>query len=142
MSEVAVVPGCIFHWKEYVFADGAKANKYFIIVGAKKDCNFLTVIATSQPKHRKYEPGCNHKQGYYHIPGGRKDWFPLDTWLLLAEPVEVVPEEAAHHSDDRTDDRVSTPYREPILFPDGSPLVVLVSAAPPASTAGGAFFVW
>jgi hypothetical protein len=93
MSEVAVVPGCIFHWKEYVFADGAKANKYFIIVGAKKDCNFLTVIATSQPKHRKYEPGCNHKQGYYHIPGGRKDWFPLDTWLLLAEPVEVVPEE-------------------------------------------------
>ena len=56
----------------------------------KRDCNFLAVIATSQQHKRKFDPRCNHKDGYYHIPGGKKDWFPKDTWLLLAEPVEVV----------------------------------------------------
>ncbi len=45
----------------------------------------LAVVATSQPKGRSYEPGCHQKEGYYHIPGGSRDFFPKDTWLLLME---------------------------------------------------------
>lgn len=92
MSEVGLVPGCVIHWKDYKFNDGDTANKYFVILGAKTGRNFLAVIATSQPKKRKFDPGCNASAGYYHIPGGGKDWFPKDTWLLLADPIEILPD--------------------------------------------------
>ena len=88
-----IVAGCIFHWQEYEFSDGQKADKYFVILGAKQGRNYLAVIATSQPHKRKFVAGCNEKEGYYHIPGGKKEWFPKDTWLLLAEPKEVSPAE-------------------------------------------------
>jgi hypothetical protein len=89
MNAASVAPGCIFHWSDYQFSDGERANKYFVIVGAKQGQNYLAVIATSKKRQRDFKPGCNHEQGYYHIPGGKKDWFPEDTWLLIAEPVEL-----------------------------------------------------
>lgn len=89
MSSATISPGCIFHWEEYQFDDGEKANKYFVILGAKQGSNYLAVIATSKQRKRKFEAGCHAKDGYYHIPGGGKDWFPKDTWLLLAPPVEI-----------------------------------------------------
>jgi len=82
-------PGCIFHWKNHKFEDGETADKYFVILGAKKDCNLLAVIATSKQRGKKFEPGCHAKDGYYHIPGGGKDWFPKDTWVLLGRPQEL-----------------------------------------------------
>lgn len=85
--------GCIFHWSDYQFADGERADKYLVILGCKEQCNYLAVVATSQPKKRKFEPGCNAAMGYYHIPGGGKDWFPKDTWLLLSDPREIHPGE-------------------------------------------------
>jgi hypothetical protein len=108
MACLGYAPGCIFHWKQYEFADGQKANKFFVIVGAKQGSNFLAVIATSKQHKKDFVPGCNAKDGYYHIPGGGNDWFPLDTWLLIAEPKEIDPakfKEAAltHKGDLRTD---------------------------------------
>lgn len=85
--------GCIFHWQEYKFSDGQTANKYFIILAAKNGFNFLAAIATSKPRGRKFEAGCHSKEGYYHIPGGGKDWFPRDTWVLLSDVVELTPSE-------------------------------------------------
>lgn len=81
--------GTILHWKGFTFADGDTANKFLVIVGAQPGKNYLAIIATSKQKKRGNTPGGNPEGGYYHIPGGGKDWFPLDTWLLFEEPREI-----------------------------------------------------
>lgn len=95
MSSGVIGPGCIIHWKQYLFPDGSgdKADKYFVILGAKQGHNYLAVIATSKQRKRSLNPGCHAEEGYYHILGGQKDWFPLDTWVLLAAPLEIAPSE-------------------------------------------------
>jgi hypothetical protein len=66
------------------------ANKYFVIVGAQPNKNYLAVIATSKMRRgRKPDPGGNPEGGWYHIPGGGKDFFPVDTWLLFEAPQEL-----------------------------------------------------
>ena len=89
MTDDAIGVGSILHWKGFTFADGESANKYLVIVGAQPNQNYLAVIATSKQKWRANQPGGNPDGGYYHIPGGGKDWFPLDTWLLFEEPREI-----------------------------------------------------
>ena len=88
-----IIPGCILHWKNHKFDDGGVADKYFVILGAKAGSNYLAVIATSRQHHMEFKPGCHHEAGYYHIPGGAKDWFPKDTWLLLFRPIELSAQE-------------------------------------------------
>jgi len=88
-DEGAIIPGTILHWKGFKFADGATADKFLVIVGCQKDKNYLAIVATSKQKWRDNKPGGNPDGGYYHIPGGGKDWFPLDTWLLFEEPREI-----------------------------------------------------
>lgn len=93
MNAGAIGPGCVLHWKDFKFHDGDTADKFLVILGCKTGCNYLAVLGTSK-KHRKtFTPGCNAKDEYYFIPGGGKDFFPLDTWLLLSEPYELVPAE-------------------------------------------------
>lgn len=77
--------GAVLHWSGFEFEDGSTKNKYFVVLGAKPESDCLVVIATSRPKDRSYSPGCHQNEGYYHIPGGGKDFFPEDTWLLLME---------------------------------------------------------
>lgn len=90
MSDAAICVGCILHWKGFTFPDGEKANKYFVIVGSQPNQNYLAIIATSKKKKwRDAQPGGNPDGGYYFIPGGRKDWFPEDTWLLFEVPREI-----------------------------------------------------
>jgi hypothetical protein len=84
-----IVPGTVLHWKGFQFPNGATADKYLVIVGCQKDKNYLAIVATSKQKKRSAQPGGNPEGGYYHIPGGGKDWFPLDTWLLFEEPREI-----------------------------------------------------
>ena len=91
MSGIAA--GCVIHWANYQFSDGAIADKYLVILGAKTGSNYLAVVGTSQPRRRSLTPGCHPQEGYYFIPGGGKDWFRKDTWLLLAEPREIAPAE-------------------------------------------------
>jgi hypothetical protein len=89
MSVDAIAPGCILHWKGFKFADGTTRNKYFVIVGTQPGKNFLAIIATSVAKNKSFEAGGHPEDGYYHIPGGGKDWFKKDTWLLFEEPQEL-----------------------------------------------------
>lgn len=91
MSAVHVGMGCIFHWAEYRFPDGESADKFLVFVGVKQGCNYLAVVATSKKRNRDFVPGCNAKSGYYHIPGGGKNFFQKDTWLLIADPKEIAP---------------------------------------------------
>lgn len=89
MSDDAISVGCILHWKGFKFTDGAEADKYLVVVGAKPGSNYLAIVATSKQRKRSTQPGGNPQGGYYHIPGGGKDWFPKDTWLLFEEPREI-----------------------------------------------------
>ena len=93
MSDLAIVPGCILHWEGFQFPDGGEANKYLVIVGVKSGRNYLAVIGTSKRHRRTFIPGAHPADGYFHIPGGGKDWFPSDTWLLVARPREISPAE-------------------------------------------------
>jgi hypothetical protein len=86
MSDAGIRVGCILHWKGFTFADGATANKYLVVVGAQPNKDYLAIIATSKQRRRSGQPGGNPEGGYYHIPGGGKDWFPDDTWLLFEAP--------------------------------------------------------
>jgi len=73
MSAPSVATGCVFHWEEYEFESGEKANKYLVLVGTQSESNYLAVVATSKPHKRSYTPGCHATDGYYHIPGVEKD---------------------------------------------------------------------
>ncbi len=90
MTETAIAPGCVLHWDGFKLHDGAEGHKFFVIVGAQPNCNYLAIIATSQKKwNRKYVAGCDHETGWYHIPGSGKDFFTKDTWLLFGAPQEL-----------------------------------------------------
>ena len=90
MSNDAIEPGCILHWEGFKFADGAEADKFLVIIGAHPGKNFLAVVATSKMKRGRVPvPGGNVDGGWYHIPGGGKDFFKKDTWLLFEEPREL-----------------------------------------------------
>jgi hypothetical protein len=88
MSDDAVAPGCVLHWDGFKLSDGSEGHKYFVIVGAQQGKNYLAIRATSKAKGKSYTAGGNHVDGYYFIPGGKGDFFKLDTWLLFAEPQE------------------------------------------------------
>jgi hypothetical protein len=81
--------GSVLHWRGFRFNGGDIGNKYFVVLAARPDRNWLFVIATSKKKRREYSMGCHEKEGYYHLPNGGKDFFKKDTWLLLMECKEV-----------------------------------------------------
>jgi hypothetical protein len=89
MTDVTIAPGCILHWDGFILSDGSEGHKYFVIVGAQPQKHYLAIIATSKKKHRDHTPGGNPSGGWYHIPGGQRDWFKLDTWLLFDAPEEL-----------------------------------------------------
>jgi hypothetical protein len=81
--------GAVLHWEAFAFRDGEQANKYLVVLGAKQGADYLFVVATSKQKQRQFQPGCTLTPfTYFFIPGGGKDFFPKDTWLLLDEPYQ------------------------------------------------------
>jgi hypothetical protein len=94
MSDDAIAPGCILHWDGFKLSDGSEGHKFFVVVGAQSDKDFLAIIATSKKKHgRTTTPGGNAQGGWYHVPGGEKDFFKVDTWLLFEEPIQLSAKE-------------------------------------------------
>jgi len=81
MSNLDFGIGAVIHIKDFVFEDGSKSNKYFIVLGSKPGKNYLCVKTTSHPWKRGFTPGCHHKpRTYFFIPGGgKKTFFPKDT---------------------------------------------------------------
>jgi hypothetical protein len=86
MSGEAIVPGTILEWDGFVDSKGNKVPKLFVVVGAHSDKNYLCIKATSKKKWRDYQP--SDDADYYYIPGGKLEWFELDTWVLFSEPQE------------------------------------------------------
>lgn len=86
MSEHAIIPGTILEWDGFVDSQGNKVSKLFVIVGAQADKNYISIRATSKKKRRDYQP--SDDADYYYIPGGRIEWFDIDTWVLFTAPQE------------------------------------------------------
>jgi hypothetical protein len=86
MSGDTIIPGTILEWDNFVLADGTKDSKLFVIVGAHPDRNYLSIRATKHKKWREYQP--SDDADYYYIPGGKLEWFDLDTWMLFTAPQE------------------------------------------------------
>ena len=86
MTPADIIPGCIIQWDDFELATGQKEPKIFVIVGAKPGLNYLAIRATSKKKWRDYQP--SDDADYYYIPGGKVEWFDLDTWMLFSDPQE------------------------------------------------------
>lgn len=86
MSAPTLILGNVIEWDGFVKSDGEKEPKLFIVVGVHPDKNYLCVRATSKKKHREYQP--SDDADYYYIPGGGREFFDLDTWILFSEPQE------------------------------------------------------
>jgi hypothetical protein len=87
-SAASITLGHVLHWKNFQFSDGDEKHKYFVVIGARANCDYLFVIATSKRHRMDFTPGCNSEWSYFHIPGGGRDFFPRDTWLLLMRCVQ------------------------------------------------------
>lgn len=84
----AFAVGAVLHWEMFDNnrPQGAEIkNKFLLVLGAKPGNDVLMVLATTQKHYMKLNPGCRAKEGYYFILGVAKEFFPKDTWLLLAE---------------------------------------------------------
>jgi hypothetical protein len=86
MTDDVIISGTILEWDGFVLADGTKDSKLFVIAGAHPDKNYLSIRATKHKKWRAYQP--SDDDDYYYVPGGRLEWFDLDTWLLFTAPQE------------------------------------------------------
>jgi hypothetical protein len=82
----AIIPGCIIEWDEYELESGELASKIFVIVGAQPGCNYLGIRTTSKKRWRTYQP--EDGADYYFIPGGKVEWFDVDSWILFSDPQE------------------------------------------------------
>jgi hypothetical protein len=73
--------GTVFLHKDYYFADGGVADKYFIILNDPMGTEpFLTCKTTSRQNSRPDKIGCHFAQNIYVI-GDKEDFFPKKTWV-------------------------------------------------------------
>lgn len=86
MSHADVQPGCVLLWEKYPQSDGTKAPKMFVVVGCHPNKCILGIRATKVKRKRSYQP--EDGSDYYFIPGGNKEFFDIETWLLFSDPVQ------------------------------------------------------
>ena len=82
-----MIAGTIIHWPNFVFDDGASADKYFVLLNSPQEVTDGTYIfckTTSQKKNKPPSEGCLPSLSLFMIKGS-KDYFPKDTWLQFYE---------------------------------------------------------
>jgi hypothetical protein len=84
-----VTPGSVIFYKKFTFKDGEQSDKLLIILNSGGKKPYLVIKTTSRKKAgREAKEGCHSDKGYYFLPG-KRDNFPIDTWILLYEFYEV-----------------------------------------------------
>lgn len=88
-------PGEVLCYYDWLFGDGLKADKLFIILNvADIDRPCLVLKTTSQSKRYKgVARGCNVKRKVFFIPAGWGDCFSLDTYVQLPQIIEISTQE-------------------------------------------------
>ena len=88
-------PGEILHYANYVFEDGSKGDKLFVVLNVA-DINVPCLILKTTSQSKRYEgvgKGCNPKKNVFFVP---RDWercFELDTYIQLPQIIEISTEE-------------------------------------------------
>jgi hypothetical protein len=78
--------GEVLWWKDFRFEDKEKADKRFIVLGAKPESDIIGVITTSVRGSNSLVPGWSAERQVYLIPQSAKTVFTLDTWAQLYRP--------------------------------------------------------
>ena len=88
-------PGQVFRYIDFVFSDGSKGDKIFVILNnAVLDSPCLVLKTTSQPnRYIGVSEGCNPQRNVFFVPQGSQECFRIDTYIKLPEIIEVSMEE-------------------------------------------------
>ena len=88
-------PGEILFYTDYVFEDGSKADKLFVVLNAA-DINVPCLILKTTSQAKRYEgvsKGCNPKKKVFFVPRDCENCFELDTYIQLPEIIPISTEE-------------------------------------------------
>ncbi|MDP1536750.1 MAG: hypothetical protein Q8L95_06160 [Burkholderiales bacterium] len=83
-----MTPGSVVFFKDFTFHDGDHADKFLIVLNDGNKRPYLVLKTTSRQKSRPNKEGCHSSKGCYFLPA-KRDWFRMDTWILLYEPYEI-----------------------------------------------------
>lgn len=84
-------PGEILLYKNYVFEDGSKGDKLFVVLNVA-DINLPCLVLKTTSQSSRYQGisrGCNPQKRVFFVP---KDWgngFQLDTYIQLPQIIEI-----------------------------------------------------
>ena len=84
-------PGEILYYQDYVFEDGASADKLFIVLNAADiKLPSLVLKTTSQPKwYAGATRGCNPQKRVFFVPANWDKCFKRDTYIQLPQIIEI-----------------------------------------------------
>lgn len=79
-----MTPGKVMIHDDFLFHDGNRATKLFIILGCKND-RFLVAKTTSQKTSKSSTTGCNSSDRFHNFFIKSGTGFKKDTWICLHE---------------------------------------------------------
>ncbi|WP_175905710.1 hypothetical protein [Burkholderia seminalis] len=84
-----IQPGQILFHKDFKFTDGAKKDKYLVVLG-KSDHNVIAAKTTSKGSRYRNDFGCQAGSRFpaFYLPQG-SCCFPVCTWICLDEFYEL-----------------------------------------------------
>lgn len=84
------LPGYVYYDNDFVFSDGTKGKKLFVVLGdSRLDKDFVLVARTTSKAKTKCDLGCycNQYPPCFCIPC-QESCFNLDTWIMLDDIAE------------------------------------------------------
>lgn len=85
--------GDVLFYKDFVFEDGIKGNKLFIVLCAESYCLVLQTTSDKPGFYRGVREGCNPKRKVFFIPKEKNEGFQLDTYVQLPRLIEMTVQE-------------------------------------------------
>ncbi len=88
-------PGEILFYTDYVFEDGSKGDKLFVVLNVA-DINVPCLILKTTSQAKRYEgvgKGCNPKKKVFFVPRDWENCFERDTYIQLPEIIPISTEE-------------------------------------------------
>jgi len=88
-------PGEILFYTDYVFEDGSKGDKLFVVLNVA-DINVPCLILKTTSQAKRYEgvgKGCNPKKKVFFVPRDWENCFERDAYIQLPEIIPMSTEE-------------------------------------------------
>lgn len=88
-------PGEILCYEDYVFEDGSKVDKLFVVLNsADIDLPCLVLKTTSQSeRYEGVRRGCNVQRKVFFVPIDWEECFLLDTYIQLPQIIQISTQE-------------------------------------------------